>query len=282
MNTLNITAKRKMIFVLVVLEFAVFVLIVRIFIIQSVKSEELQSLAYEQQTRDRLIKPNRGTIYDRNMIGIAETETVASISVINAQVKEPEETSQILSDILELDYDYVFKKVSNKVALERIKTKVDKDIADEIRNLNLSGVVIDEDIKRVYPYNSLASHVIGFVGSDNQGIIGLEAKYDEYLKGENGKILTETDAGGRSIESGQSERIAPNDGYHLVTTIDLVVQQFAEQTLEKVLLAKDATRGAIILMNPQNGEIYAMANKPDFDLNEPFTINSSELEFIWD
>ncbi|MDL2248313.1 penicillin-binding protein 2 [Tyzzerella sp. OttesenSCG-928-J15] len=278
----NITIKKKLIFIL----FAIMAVLVflggRVFYIQYFEADFLQAKAYEQQTRDRLIKPNRGAIFDRNMTGIALTETVSSISVIHNQIKEPEKVAAVLSEKLELEYDYVLEKIQKKLALERIKTKVDKELADEIAAMNLAGVVVDEDIKRIYPYSTLASQVIGFVGKDNQGIIGLESKYEEYLKGESGKILTETDVLGREISISQKERIAPTDGYNLVTSIDVVVQQYAEQTLEKALTYKDAKKGAVILMNPQTGEIYAMANKPDFDLNAPFTINNAELEAMWD
>ena len=176
-----------------------------------------------------------------------------------------------------MDYDETLKKINKRVALERIKTKVDKNIADEIRKLNLNGVVIDEDIKRIYPYFNLASQVIGFVGKDNQGIIGLEAKYDKYLKGKPGKIMTETDASGREIKNGGEYRKDPIPGNNLVLSLDLVLQKYSEQALEKAVKAKKAKRGAIILLNPNDGEIYAMANKPDFDLNKPFEVNDLNL-----
>jgi len=282
MDKPSILIKKKLLFVASAIAFMLGFLLFRIFYIQYFEAEFLQTRAYEQQTRDRLIKPNRGTIYDRNMVGIAVTETAYSISVIHNQIEDREMVARILSEQLELEYDYVFEKVSRRVALERIMTQVDRDIADRIRNLDIRGVVIDEDIRRVYPFSSLASQVIGFVGRDNQGIIGLEAKYDSFLEGESGKILTETDVLGRELDFSQRFRVAPVDGYNLVTTIDVILQQHAEQTLEKVLEYKNAKRGAIILMNPQTGEIYAMANKPDFDLNEPFTINDAELYSTWD
>lgn len=282
MKKLSIISRKKMLVFMWVITAVILLLAGRVFYIQAFEAERLQQKAYEQQTRDRLISPNRGSILDRNMVGLAKTETVASVSVINSQIKDKEEVAKVLSETLELDYETVYKKVSKRLALERIKTKVDKDVADKIRNLNLPGVVIDEDVKRVYPYSTLASQVIGFVGKDNQGIIGLEAKYDEYLKGKAGKILTETDVRGIDIKEGEQLRLAPDDGDNLVLTIDAVLQQYAEQTLEKAVTAKNAKRGAIILMNPQNGEILAMANKPDFDLNDPFTINDEELSLIWD
>ncbi len=281
MHKANILVKKKLLSLLVAFEIVISILCVRVFFIQSMEANFWQAKAYEQQTRDRLIAPNRGTIFDRNMNGIAKTETVSSVSVIHAQVKEPEKIASILSKKLDMDYKTVLKKVNKRVALERIKIKVDKNLADEIRKLNLAGVVIDEDIKRIYPYSNLAAQVIGFVGKDNQGIIGLEAKYDKILKGQAGKIMTETDASGRELKNGQEFRQEPIQGNNLVLSLDIILQQYAQQALEKALEAKKAKRGTIILLNPQNGEIYAMANKPDFDLNEPFKINSADLAANW-
>lgn len=282
MNKPSIAVKKKLMFFLFVCEMALFLLLFRIFYIQAFEAGFLQQKAYEQQTRDRLISPKRGSIFDRNMTAIAGTQTVSSISVIHAQIKDEETVSLILSEKLELDYETVLKKVQNRVALERIKTKVDKETADVIRGLKIPGVVVDEDILRVYPYSTLASQIIGFVGKDNQGIVGLEAKFDEYLKGEKGKILTETDARGVELKTGEQNRVEPIPGFNLVTTLDVSIQQYAEQTLEKTVAAKGAKKGSIIVLNPQNGEIYAMASKPDFDLNDPFTINSEELKSIWE
>lgn len=281
MNKPTIKIKKKLLFFLFICELSLFLLIFRVFYIQLFEADFFQTKAYEQQTRDRLIAPKRGSILDRNMVGIAQTQTVASVSVIHAQVKDEQKVAEILSQKLELDYNTVLKKVQKKVALERIKTKVDKELADEIRKLNIEGVVVDEDIKRVYPYSTFASQVIGFVGKDNQGIIGLESKYEKYLKGTQGKILTETDAKGVELKNSEQNRIEPIAGYNLVTSIDITIQQYAEQTLAKAVEAKGAKRGSIILMNPQNGEIYAMASKPDFDLNDPFTINKDDLKTNW-
>ncbi len=278
----NIGMKKRLLFFLLCFELAFFSLIIRIFYIQYFEADFLQTKAYEQQTRDRLIKPKRGDILDRNLNDIAKAQTVCSVSVIHAQVKDEKKAAEVLSEKLNLDYDFVLKKVQKRVALERIKTKVDKNIADEIRELNIDGITIDDDIKRIYPYSNLAAHVIGFTGKDNQGIVGLEAKYDEFLRGKQGKILTETDAKGVELKNGKESRVDPIPGYNLVTSIDINLQQYADQTLEKTVEAKDALRGVIILMNPQNGEVYAMANKPDFDLNEPFKINSEELQSMWD
>lgn len=282
MDKPKIFNKKKLIFMMISCITALIICCVRVFYIQSYKAEFYQAKAYEQQTRDRLITPKRGSILDRNGEGIALTETVGSISVIHSQVEEREKTAKILADKLELNYDTVLKKINKNVALERIKTKVDKETADEIRELNLKGVAIDEDVKRLYPLKNLASQVIGFVGKDNQGIVGLEAKYDSYLKGKQGKILTQTDARGIEIKNSEENREKPVDGYNLVTSIDIKIQQYAEQTLEKAVELKQAKRGAIVVMNPQNGEIYAMANKPDFDLNQPFVINNEQLKADWE
>ncbi|MDR2940120.1 MAG: PASTA domain-containing protein [Clostridiales bacterium] len=282
MNTPTLLIKRKLIFVMVCFVSVILLLCVRIFFIQAFEADKWQALAYEQQTRDRLIKPKRGIIYDRNMEPIAINETVASVSVINSQIKDKQKVASVLSEMLDLDYNAVMTKVNKRVALERIKTKVPKELADEIRKLEIPGIIVDEDIKRVYPFSSMGSQVLGFVGKDNQGIIGLEAKYNDYLMGKSGKILTEADAGGIELKNGIEERIAPEDGNNLVTTIDVVIQQYAEQILAATLEAKSAKRGAIIMMDIQNGEILAMANKPDFDLNDPFTINNESLAAIWD
>ena len=278
----NVSIKRKLLMVLAVLEAILIALMFRVFYIQAFDAERLQRMAYEQQTRDRLISANRGRIYDRNMVGIAVTQSVASVSVIRAQVEDPEGVAAALSELLDMDYDEVLTKVRRRVALERIKTKVDMETADKIRALDLPGVVVDEDIARIYPFNELAAQVVGFVGRDNQGIIGLEAKYDRHLKGEQGRIMTFTDAAGREVPYGDIVRLEPVDGYNLVTTIDVVVQRYAEQTIAGAVHYRQAQRGLVIVMNPQNGELYAMANYPSFDLNEPFVINNPDLDAVWD
>ncbi|GHV38841.1 stage V sporulation protein D [Clostridia bacterium] len=278
----TVPVKKNIVFMLMVCEMALILLVFRIFYIQSFKAEELQEKAYEQQTRDRLITPDRGTIYDRNMISLAATETVCSVSVIRAQIEDAELVARTLSTKLELDYEATLAKCKKRVALERIKTKVDKVLADEIRALDIAGIIIDEDIKRVYPFETLASQVLGFVGKDNQGIIGLEAKYDKVLAGEAGKILTETDASGLELPHGAIVRVAPEKGDNLVTTIDVLAQKYAEQAIKKAVEYHNAKRGLIVIMNPQNGELYAIANEPGFDLNDPFTINDPALEAIWD
>lgn len=277
----TISAKKRLLVFLFCAMFGYLLLIGRVAFIEFFRAEKLQEMAYEQQTRDRLITPKRGSILDRNGEGIALTETVNAVSVIPVQVKEKEKTAQFLSEKLDLEYAEVLEKVQQKVALVRIKTKVDTELAAEIREANYPGVEVDEDVRRVYPYSELAAQVIGFVGKDNQGIIGLEAKYDELLEGEQGKILTLTDSRGNEVDSEQ-ERIPPVDGKNLVTTIDVVMQQYAEQAIAKAVETKGAKKGLIIILNPQNGEIYAMANYPTFDLNDPFTINDAQLAAMWD
>ena len=278
----SITLKRKVVFVMFAIQVVFVLLLVRVFYIQAFQGEHLQARAYEQQTRDRLIRPNRGTIYDRNMVGLALTETVASISVVRAQIQDHEEVARVLSQKLELDHDKVLEKVNTRVALMRIKQRVDLETANAIRELNLPGVMVDEDIARVYPLGRLAAQIIGFVGRDNQGIIGLESKYEEYLKGSPGRILSETDVAGREVPGGRVYRVPPTAGHSLVTTLDVVLQQYAEQTIARAVAEKEALRGVIIIMNPQTGEIYALANEPSFDLNAPFTIQDPQLSAVWD
>ena len=281
MDRISFNGRRRLFLFLVLSAAALAALSVRLGYIMLTKAEEYQQLAYDQQTRDRLITPQRGKILDRNGVEIAANESVSAVSVIHAQVKDKEGTAKALSEILELDYDDVLKAVNERVALKRIKTKVDNETAAKIRYLDLDGVMIDEDVERIYPYRSMAAQVIGFVGKDNQGIIGLESKYEEYLKGSKGKILTLTDSRGRRV-SDSEERVEPTDGLNLVTSLDVVMQQYAEQEIQAAVEAKNAKSGIIISLNPQNGEIYAMAQYPSFDLNEPFVINDDGLAENWD
>lgn len=281
MSKTSLNIRKKAFYVMIIIQAVLALYFVRVLYIQVVRGEELQAMAFEQQTRDRLIRPNRGSIYDRNMIGLAVTETVSGVSVIYAQMKDIQATARVLARELELEEAAVYEKISRRVALVRVAQQVDTEVADRIRALDLPGVVIDEDIRRVYPFGSLASQVIGFVGRDNQGIIGLEAKYDGFLMGTPGRILTETDVAGRHLDGSRQYRIPPVDGLNLVLTLDAVLQSYAEQAIELLVQQKDAARGVIILMNPMNGQIYALANKPDFDLNDPFTIQCPELSAVW-
>ena len=280
MQKLSVWVKKRLFFALFCVVLWGILLIIRVCYIQTVKAEDLQKMAYEQQTRDRLITAKRGALLDRNGEEIAATQSVCAVSVIHNQLENKEQAASFLSRKLNLDYDDVLKKVSKKVALVRIKKRVDEKAAQEIRQANIKGIVVDEDVERVYPFGNLASHVIGFVGGDNQGIIGLESKYEKYLSGKEGKILTLTDSRGLEISDAQ-ERIEPERGYDIVTSLDVSVQKFAQQTIAKAVEAKNAKRGLIIVMNPQNGEIYALADYPEFDLNEPFEINNDELKAKW-
>ncbi len=237
-------------------------------------AEYYQEKAKALHEREREIKAARGEIIDINGTVLATNKTVCTISVIHSQIKEPEKVIQELSTALEMDENTVRKKVEKVSSMERVKTNVDKETGDAIRNLELDGVKVDEDFKRYYPYNELASKVLGFTGGDNQGIIGLEVKYEEYLKGKNGTILTTTDARGIELDAVAEGRIEPVSGNTLQISLDYNIQMYAQQMAEKVMEEKQADKVAILLMNPQNGEILAMVNVPEFNLNEPFTLNT--------
>jgi len=240
-------------------------------------SENYAIKARQLHERERSIKAERGTIYDRNGTIIAANKPVSTISVIHNQIKDPEGVIKALSDALNLSEETVRKRVEKYSSIERIKSNVDKETADYIRNLSLAGVMVDEDYKRFYPYGSLASKVIGFTGSDNQGIIGLEVEYDSYLQGVNGTILTLTTAHGIEIDGAAENRIEPIPGNSIHLSLDVNIQKYAEQAATKVMEAKGANNVSLIVLNPQNGEIYAMANVPEFDLNNPYSF-SEELK----
>lgn len=244
----------------------------RLFYLMVLSSEELSEKALGVEQRERSIKAARGIIYDRNGVVLADNQPVCTISVIHSQVTEPEKVIKLLSEKLSMDEAEIRKKVEKVSSREKIKSNVPKETADEIREASLSGVKVDEDYKRYYPYGSLASKVLGFTGSDNQGILGLESKYDSMLKGTDGTILTLTDFQGIEIESAAEERIEPVQGDSLYLSLDYTMQSFAQQAAEKVLKEKQAKSVSVILMNPQNGEIYAMVNVPEYDLNEPYEL----------
>lgn len=244
----------------------------RLFYLMVLSSEELSEKALGVEQRERSIKAARGIIYDRNGVVLADNQPVCTISVIHSQVTEPEKVIKLLSEKLSMDEAEIRKKVEKISSREKIKSNVPKETADEIREASLSGVKVDEDYKRYYPYGSLASKVLGFTGSDNQGILGLESKYDSVLKGTDGTILTLTDFQGIEIESAAEERIEPVQGDSLYLSLDYTMQSFAQQAAEKVLKEKQAKSVSVILMNPQNGEIYAMVNVPEYDLNEPYEL----------
>ncbi|MBD5087837.1 MAG: peptidoglycan glycosyltransferase [Clostridiales bacterium] len=233
-------------------------------------------LAQEIQERERSIKAERGRIFDRNGVELASNKPVCTISVIYNQVKEPDKVIEILVRELGLDREYVEKRVRKKSSREKIKSNVEKEIADKIRTYDLDGVMVDEDYKRFYPYSSLASKVIGFTGSDNQGIIGLEVAYDKELQGQNGVIYTLTTAKGIEIKNVAERRQEPVPGNDLYTSLDVNIQEYAWQAAKKVREEKNAKNVKVIVLNPQNGEIYAMVNEPEFDANNPYTLIEQE------
>lgn len=263
---------------LVIYFFAIFIIFIllgiRIGYVMIFRSRHYAGLAQELHERERQIKAARGKLVDRNGVVIASNETVCTVSVIYNQIKEPEKVIQVLSDTLGMSQDYIRKKVEKISVREKIKSNISKETGDLIRSYDLDGVKVDEDYKRYYPYGTLASKVLGFTGSDNQGIIGLEVEYEDYLKGTDGEILTQTDARGIELDQvveGRKEAIA---GQNLLLSLDVNIQQYAQQAAEKVMEEKSAGYVSIIVMNPQNGEIYAMVNNPEFDLNHPYELNS--------
>lgn len=268
------TINRKMLLIYVTgIILACTIVICKLVYIMVFQSEYYTEKALDVQERERKIKAPRGKILDRNGTVIASNKTVCTISVIYNQVKEPEKVIKVLAEELEMDEAEVRKKVEKVSSREKVKSNVDKAIGDKIREYNLSGVKVDEDYKRYYPYESLASKVLGFTGADNQGIIGLEVKYEKYLKGTDGLILTPTDTRGMEMENALEQREEPVPGNNLITSIDVNIQQYAEQIAYNTLEAKKANYVSIIVMNPNNGEILAMVNAPEFNLNDPYTLN---------
>lgn len=272
----NLTKHRKNIAVLALLIAIVMVsLSGRLGFLMLFCSEHYSAMAEDLHQRERTIKAARGLIIDANGVVIADNRTVCTISVIYNQVKDREQVIRVLCDELDLDEELVRKRVEKRSSREIIKTNVDKELGDQIRSYRLAGVKVDEDYKRYYPYDSLASKVLGFTGGDNQGIIGLEVKYEKYLKGMNGKILTMSDAKGVEIENAAEDRIEPIPGNDLHISLDVNIQKYAEQLAYQVLEKKNAKKVSIIVMNPQNGELMAMVNVPEFNLNDPFTLNQN-------
>lgn len=268
--------KKKILVVFLAAFILILYLIGRLVYLMVFDAEYYQQKAEDLHERERDIKAARGEIIDRNGTVLATNRTVCTISVIHSQIENPEKVIEKLSEFLEMDADQVRKKVEKISSIERIRSNVDKRTGDKIRNLGLAGVKVDEDFKRYYPYNELASKVLGFTGGDNQGIVGLEVKYEKYLKGINGKILTTTDARGIELDGVAEDRLEPEAGNMLRISLDYTMQKYALQMAEKVRTEKQADKVGIILMNPQNGEIYAMVNVPEFDLNQPFMLNNEE------
>lgn len=285
----SISAKRRIRYAFFVFVTLLVLLSFRLVWIQFVMGSELQAMAYRQHTLDRTINPNRGTIYDRNGTILASSATVETVSVnpmiISSDNKE--KVAKALSDIFELDYEKTLKKVKKRSSIETIVKKIDKEKADELRvwmeaNDITSGINIDEDTKRYYPYNELCSQVIGFCGSDNQGLNGIEAKYDKTLSGEKGKISRASDAKGRALSGTAEEYISAIDGNSIELTIDVTIQSIVEKYLEEACIDNVCTDGGnVVIINPNNGDILAMATYPGYNLNTPYTINSEELASMW-
>ncbi len=281
MQLLFTSSHRKRLLIVVIAFFTLLTIItVKLVSIMTMQADDYGYRARAVQERERSIKAKRGSIYDRNGVVLAGNQAVCSISVIHNQIEDPETVIRVLSEKLELPEEDVRRRVEKRSVREKIKSNVDKELADEIRAMNLAGVMIDEDYKRYYPYSTLASHVLGFTGSDNQGIVGLEVYYDDLLMGENGSINTVTNARGIEVENMAERRVEGTAGQNLVTSIDINIQQYITQKALEVLEKKQAKRVCIIVMNPQNGEIYALADVPEYNLNEPFTLNYETDETV--
>ena len=281
MQLLFTSSHRKRLLIVVIAFFTLLTIItVKLVSIMTMQADDYGYRARAVQERERSIKAKRGSIYDRNGVVLAGNQVVCSISVIYNQIEDPETVIRVLSEKLELPEEDVRRRVEKRSVREKIKSNVDKELADEIRAMNLAGVMIDEDYKRYYPYSTLASHVLGFTGSDNQGIVGLEVYYDDLLMGENGSINTVTNARGIEVENMAERRVEGTAGQNLVTSIDINIQQYITQKALEVLEKKQAKRVCIIVMNPQNGEIYALADVPEYNLNEPFTLNYETDETV--
>lgn len=275
--------------------FAIFIilicLIVRIGSIQFVQGKELKEMALAQQSLDRKVAPKRGTIFDatgKNALAVSATVETVTINPVNIPEEKKEIVARKFAEVFELDYEKILKKVKKKSSIETIAKRVDKDVTDKLRiwmkenNIN-SGINIDEDTKRYYPYNNLASHIIGFCGSDNQGLDGIEAKYDEILKGTNGKIIKVTDARGGEIGKEGEDYISAIDGNDLILSVDMTIQSIVEKYLKEACIDNACTDGGnIVVMNPKTGDILAMATYPNYNLNSPYEINTEELKSTWD
>ena len=287
----NVRRKRRLRNLLIMCVIICLALIIRVGFIQFMQGEELQAMAYSQQTLNRKINPKRGTIYDatgENILAVSASVETVSVTPVNIKKENKEKVAKALSDIFSLDYETVLKKVSKRSSIETIVKKVDKEKADELRiwmqeNNIQDGINIDEDTKRFYPYSSLASHIIGFTGSDNQGLDGIEAYYDDILKGSNGKILKITDATGSNLKTEGEDYISAINGDDIVISIDMTVQSIAEKHLKEACIDNECTDGGnMIIINPKNGDVLAMATYPGYDLNSPYEINIDELKEIWD
>ena len=287
----NIRMKKRMRNILFIVVTVLILLIVRIGWLQIGRGEELKTLALRQQSLDRNINPKRGTIYDTTkqvVLAVSSTVETVTVNPTNIKKEDKERVSKILSEIFQLDYETVLKKVSKRSSIETIARRVEKEKTDELRrwmseNNITTGINIDEDTKRYYPFNSLASHIIGFTGSDNQGLDGVEAKYEEQLKGKSGRIIRVTDAKGGEIDGVTEEYEEAIDGNDIVLTIDMNIQSIVEKYLSEACIDNVCTDGGnVIIMNPKNGDILAMSTYPEYNLNSPYTINNQEIKNMWD
>ncbi|MBR4111241.1 MAG: PASTA domain-containing protein [Clostridia bacterium] len=287
MSKTNIAIKKRMLFMLAVLLLVLFALICRMFYWQIVKASDLQKLAYSQQTKNRIISPKRGVIYDTNMVTLARSVNVETISVTPKNVKEKEKTAKGLSDILGLEYEAILEKVSKNTSEEVIAKKLDQEVTNKVREWileeEIKGINIYEDTKRAYPKGSFLAQVLGFCGTDNQGLDGIEAKYESVLKGVPGQWILSTDATGKEIPITDDSYIPPEDGLNLVLTIDERVQHVVEKHLEQAMIDNAPVEyGVCVVMNPKNGDILAMATAPDYDPNDPFTVTDPKIAEKWD
>lgn len=280
MYTLKTRHRKRMLITCALCILVIIILIVNLGRIMILESQRYLDEATKLHERERSIKAARGNILDCNGVVLASNKTVCNVSVIHSQIKDKERVIQILTDELQLDEAKVRKSVEKVSSIEKIKSNVDKEIGDRIREYNLEGVKVDEDYKRYYPYNELASKVLGFTGSDNQGIVGLEVKYDSYLSGTKGNILTLTDANGIELEGTKENRQEPIAGMDIYTSIDYNIQTYAQQLAETAYEQKEAKSVSIIVMNPQNGEIKAMVNYPEYNLNDPYSLNYELTEEV--
>ncbi len=288
---LNISRKRRITYSLFVSFIILALLLVRIGFIQFIQGEELRTMAYKQQSLDRVINPKRGTIYDatgKNILAISATVETVTINPLNIKEEDKEKTAKFLSDLFELDYEKTLKKVKKRSSIETIAKKIDKEKTDELRiwmkNNNITtGINIDEDTKRYYPNNELASHFIGFCGSDNQGLDGIEAKYEEVLKGSKGRIIKVTDAKGGEIGKEGENYVSAIDGKDLVVSVDMTIQSICEKYLKQACIDNICTDGGnVVAMNPKTGDILAMVTYPSYNLNSPYEITNEEIKANWE
>ena len=291
MKSTNISRKRRLRGILFITFTICTLLIIRIGFIQFVQGSELQSMAYTQQTLNRKINPKRGTILDstgKNILAVSASVETVSVNPGNIKKEDKEKVARVMADIFDLDYETVLKKVNKNSSIETIVKKVEKTQTDKLRvwmdeNNIMTGINIDEDTKRYYPYGTLASNVIGFTGSDNQGLEGIESKYDDVLKGDTGKILKLTDATGTDLGDEGEDYIEAIDGDDIVLSIDMTIQSVAEKYLTQACIDNECTDGGnILIANPKTGDILAMASYPNYDLNNPYKINDQDLQFVWD